>query len=99
MTCFDCQQIGIFGLVAVYWLQQLDSGQQRVSDMSKSKSDINTAQQLDAAQIEEGIRRHLEQSLGVEESEAGPAEYWKALSLVTRDITLEKTRLTRRKGK
>ncbi len=65
--------------------------------MIKSKADFSTGKALSADQIEEGIHRHLEQSLGVALNEAGPAEYWEALSLVARDITLEKTRQGRKK--
>ncbi|MDP0561174.1 MAG: glycogen/starch/alpha-glucan phosphorylase [Candidatus Endonucleobacter sp. (ex Gigantidas childressi)] len=65
--------------------------------MSTVQADINMDKLLSASQIEESICRHLEQSLGVYPDEAGANEYWEALSLVTRDITLEKTRLTRKK--
>ncbi len=65
--------------------------------MIKRKADFSTGKEFSADQIEKGIHRHLEQSLGMAYDEAGPAEYWEALSLVTRDITLEKTREGRKK--
>ncbi|MDP0589245.1 MAG: glycogen/starch/alpha-glucan phosphorylase [Candidatus Endonucleobacter bathymodioli] len=65
--------------------------------MSTVQDDISVDKPLNAAQIETSICRHLEQSLGVYPGEAGANEYWEALSLVARDITLEKTRLTRKK--
>lgn len=54
---------------------------------------------MDAVQIEQGIRRHLEQSLGVEPEEATPGDYWEALSLLARDINLDHTGKTRRDEK
>ncbi|MDD7804309.1 MAG: glycogen/starch/alpha-glucan phosphorylase [Endozoicomonas sp. (ex Botrylloides leachii)] len=64
--------------------------------MRKNKLAVDVTQQIGLTQIEQGIRRHLEQSLDLEEHEAWPGEYWEALSLFTRDITLEKTRKTRK---
>ncbi len=54
---------------------------------------------MDAVQIEQEIRRHLEQSLGVEPEEATPGDYWEALSLLARDINLDHTGKTRRDEK
>ena len=48
-------------------------------------------------QLAESIKRHLQQSLGVDQDEAGPAEYWEALSLVVREVGLDKIRMTRRR--
>ena len=51
----------------------------------------------DKHQISEGILRHLQQSLGINIEEAGPAEYWEALSLIVREMGLDRIRSTRQK--
>ena len=65
--------------------------------MSANKIEQYAIAALDADQVADSIKRHLQQSLGVDQEEAGPAEYWEALSLVVRDLGLEKIRTTRRK--
>lgn len=65
--------------------------------MSANKTEQYTASALDAEHVAESIKRHMQQSLGVDLDEAGPAEYWEALSLVVREQGLDKIRKTRRK--
>ena len=65
--------------------------------MSANKTEQNAAATLDAGHVEESVKRHLQQSLGVDLEEAGPAEYWEALSLVVREQGLDLIRKTRHK--
>lgn len=65
--------------------------------MSANKTGQYVAPVADAEEISAGIVRHLQQSLGVDQDEAGPAEYWEALSLVVREMGLDRIRATRRK--
>ncbi|WP_083232883.1 glycogen/starch/alpha-glucan phosphorylase [Endozoicomonas atrinae] len=67
--------------------------------MGRISVDLSSVRNMDAVQIEQGIRRHLEQSLGVEPDEASPGDYWEALSLVAREINLDRIRNTRREEK
>ncbi len=64
--------------------------------MSRMKVDLKSIHNISVAQIEDMISRHLEQSLGVGVDEAGPSEYWEALSLLVREINLDRTRVTRK---
>ena len=63
--------------------------------MSANNTEHYTTAALDTNQVADSIKRHLQQSLGVDQEEAGPAEYWEALSLVVRDLGLKKIRTTR----
>lgn len=65
--------------------------------MSANKTELYAAEKPDAEQMAESIRRHLQQSLGVDLEEAGPAEYWEALSLVVREQGVKLIRKTRHK--
>ncbi|KEQ19450.1 glycogen/starch/alpha-glucan phosphorylase [Endozoicomonas numazuensis] len=66
--------------------------------MSVNKAGQNdTMPVVDSEDIAQSVVRHLQQSLGVELDEAGPAEYWEALSLVVREIDLQRIRATRKK--
>ena len=65
--------------------------------MSANKTEQYAAITLDADQLAQSIKRHLQQSLGVDLEEAGPAEYWEALSLVVRELGLDLIRTTRHK--
>ncbi len=67
--------------------------------MSRMNVDLNSVRTMDTAQVEQGIRRILEQSLGVEPDEATPGDYWEALSLLVREINLDRIRNTRREEK
>ncbi|MFK0571921.1 glycogen/starch/alpha-glucan phosphorylase [Endozoicomonas sp.] len=64
--------------------------------MSRMNVDLSSARNMDTVQVEQEIRRHLEQSLGVEPDEATPGDYWEALSLLVREINLDRIRNTRR---
>ena len=63
--------------------------------MNAKKAKPKSTSGLNSAELSKGILRHLEQSLGIDVKEASPAEYWEALSLVVRDIALEKISATR----
>ena len=63
--------------------------------MSRINVDLDSIKNTNANTIEDGIRRHLEQNLGVALTEASPGDYWEALSLLVRDINLERIHLTR----
>ena len=65
--------------------------------MSVNKTEQYAAKTLDSDQLAESIKRHLQQSLGVDQEEVGPAEYWEALSLVVRELGLDLIRKTRHK--
>ncbi|MRI31897.1 glycogen phosphorylase [Endozoicomonas sp. OPT23] len=65
--------------------------------MTANKAGQTVKAAVKAKDISEGILRHLQQSLGVEMEEAGPAEFWEALSLVVREIDLQRIRATRKK--
>ena len=65
--------------------------------MSVNKTEQYAVKKLDSDQLAESIKRHLQQSLGVDQEEAGPAEYWEALSLVVRELGLDLIRKTRHK--
>ncbi|MBO9492824.1 glycogen/starch/alpha-glucan phosphorylase [Thalassotalea sp. G20_0] len=67
--------------------------------MDRINVDLSSVRNMDTVQIEQGIRRHLEQSLGVEPEEATPGDYWESLSLLAREINLDRTRNTRRDEK
>ncbi len=67
--------------------------------MGRINVDLSSVRNMDAVQIEQGIRRHLEQFLGVEPDEATPGDYWEALSLLAREINLDRIRNTRREEK
>lgn len=67
--------------------------------MSRMNGDLSSVRNMDTVQVEQGIRRHLEQSLGVEPDEATPGDYWEALSLLVREINLDRIRSTRRDEK
>ena len=67
--------------------------------MSRINVDLDSIKSIDALQIENGIRRHLEQSLGIDLTEASPGDYWEALSLLVREINLERIHLTRQAQK
>ncbi|WBA82825.1 glycogen/starch/alpha-glucan phosphorylase [Endozoicomonas sp. GU-1] len=67
--------------------------------MDRINVDLSSVRNMDTVQIEQGIRRHVEQSLGVEPEEATPGDYWEALSLLAREINLDRTRNTRRDEK
>ncbi|USE38488.1 glycogen/starch/alpha-glucan phosphorylase [Endozoicomonas sp. SCSIO W0465] len=67
--------------------------------MGRTTVDLSAVGNMDTVQIEQGIRHHLEQSLGVDLEEATPGDYWEALSLLAREINLDRTRYTRRDEK
>ena len=63
--------------------------------MSIINVDLDSLKNIDASTIEDGIRRHLEQNLGIELNQACPGDYWEALSLLVREINLERIHSTR----
>ena len=63
--------------------------------MSRINVDLDSIKNINASTIEDGIRRHLEQNLGVELNEASPGDYWEALSLLVREINLDRIHITR----
>ncbi len=65
--------------------------------MTANKAGQTVKAAVKANDISEGVLRHLQQSLGVELEEAGPSEFWEALSLVVREIDLQRIRATRKK--
>ena len=67
--------------------------------MSRIKVDLDTVQSLSVAQVEEGIRHHLERSLGTDAVDASSSDVWEALSLYARDINLDRIHHTRAEEK
>lgn len=67
--------------------------------MSRMNADLNSVRTMDTTEVEQGIRRILEQSLGIGPDEATPGDYWEALSLLVREINLDRIRNTRREEK
>ena len=67
--------------------------------MSRINVDLDSIKSINASTIEDGIRRHLEQNLGVELTEASPGDYWEALSLLVREINLDRIHFTRPTGR
>ncbi|WP_422138773.1 glycogen/starch/alpha-glucan phosphorylase [Endozoicomonas sp. ALC020] len=66
--------------------------------MSANKAGQNDAMPvLGSEEIARRVVEHLQQSLGVESEESGPAEYWEALSLVVREMGLQRIRATRKR--
>ncbi|WP_257280641.1 glycogen/starch/alpha-glucan phosphorylase [Endozoicomonas sp. ISHI1] len=66
--------------------------------MSANKAGQNDVMPVvDSEEIARRVVGHLHQSLGVEFDESGPAEYWEALSLVVREMNLQRIRTTRKK--
>ncbi|WOG29148.1 glycogen/starch/alpha-glucan phosphorylase [Endozoicomonas sp. 8E] len=66
--------------------------------MSANKAGRNDVMPvLGSEEIARRVVEHLQQSLGVESEESGPAEYWEALSLVVREMALQRIRATRKR--
>ena len=65
--------------------------------MGAKRTKTKSAPVADSKQISKGVLRHLHQSLGIRTEEATPADYWEALSLVVRELSLEKIQATRKK--
>lgn len=64
--------------------------------MSRINVDPGNIKNINASTLEDGIRRHFEQNLGTELTEASPGDYWEALSLLVREINLSRIHATRR---
>ena len=59
--------------------------------------DVSSVKALTVQQIQDYIRYHIEQSLGIESGDAELKDYWIALGLFVRSIHLDRVRDTRRK--